>query len=85
MTANPSPHPAALDELEGRLARLGLSAGSVKGRQDALPSALQEFHRRLLGAFLAEVGSPDAAVVDRLAEPTKQRRILGDDQGKPIR
>ena len=67
MTANRSPHPAALDELEGRLARLGLSAGSVKGRQDALPSALQEFHRRLLGAFLAEVGSPDAAVVDRLA------------------
>lgn len=71
MTANPSPHPAALDDLGMRLARLGLPAGGVRARQAALPDTLQAFHRRLLGAFLAEAGPPDAAAIARLAAATE--------------
>ncbi len=67
MTANPSQQPAAPDELEARLARLGLPARGVTDRQAALPTPLQEFHRRLLGAFLTQAGPPGPAVVARMA------------------
>ena len=67
MTADPCPQPAGLDELEVRLAGLGLLTGGVTVRQAALPPPLRALHRRLLGAFLAEAGPPDLAVVARLA------------------
>jgi len=67
MTASSSDQSTAPDELDARLARLGLSAGGVKDRQAALPGPLRAFHRRLLGAFLTEAGPPDPAVVARLA------------------
>ena len=67
MTADRSAASAAPDELEVRLARLGLPGGGVKDRQATLPSALRTFHRRLLGAFLTQAGPPDPAVVAHLA------------------
>src|SRR5919197_6133727 len=63
VTADPCPQPAGLDELEVRLAGLGLLTGGVTVRQAALPPPLRALHRRLLGAFLAEAGPPDLAVV----------------------
>jgi len=45
VTADPC-QPAASDDLEARLARLGLPARGVQDRQAALPRALREFHRR---------------------------------------
>jgi len=67
MTANQSDPPAAPDDLETRLARLGLPARGVRDRQAGLPRALRAFHRRLLGAFLTDAGPPGPAVVARLA------------------
>jgi hypothetical protein len=67
MTANPSQQPAAPDELEARLAHLGLPARGVTNRQTTLPAPLREFHRRLLGAFLTQAGPPGPAVVARTA------------------
>jgi hypothetical protein len=67
MTADQFAASAAPDKLEARLARLGLPGGGVSGRQAALPSELQAFHRRLLGAFLTHASPPDFAVVARLA------------------
>jgi hypothetical protein len=67
MTADQFAASAAPDELAARLARLGLPDGGASGRQAALPSALQAFHRRLLGAFLTQAGPPDSAVAARLA------------------
>jgi Alkylmercury lyase len=67
MTTNRSVRSAAPDELEVRLARLGLPARGAQDRQAALPGPLQAFHRALLGAFLAEAGPPALAAVGRLA------------------
>ena len=67
MSTNRSVQSAAPDELEVRLARIGLSARGAQDRQAALPSPLQDLHRALLGAFLTEAGPPDLAVVGRLA------------------
>lgn len=67
MTANSSDRSAAPDDLDARLARLGLPAGGVKGRQAALPAPLQALHRRVLGAFLTKVGPPGPAVLARMA------------------
>jgi Alkylmercury lyase len=67
MSANPPRSSAAPDGLTAWLARLGLPATGVQGRQDALPGSLRAFHRALLGAFLVEAGPPDPTVAGRLA------------------
>lgn len=67
MTANSSDRSTAPDDLDARLARLGLPAGGVKDRQAALPGPLQALHRRVLGAFLTKVGPPGPAVLARIA------------------
>jgi Alkylmercury lyase len=67
MTTNHSDRSVVPDELEVRIARIGLPARSVQDRQAALPSPLQDLHRALLGAFLTEAGPPDLAAVGRLA------------------
>ena len=67
MTPNCSVRSAAPDELEVRLARIGLPARGAQDRQATLPGPLQAFHRALLGAFLTEAGPPDLAAVGRLA------------------
>jgi alkylmercury lyase-like protein len=67
MTAHPSQQPATPDELEARLAHLGLPARGATDRQATLPAPLRAFHRRLLGAFLTQAGPPGPAVVARLA------------------
>lgn len=67
MTANRSVQSAAPDDLEARLARLGLPARGAQDRQATLPGPLQAFHRALLGAFLTEAGPPDPTVVGRMA------------------
>jgi hypothetical protein len=66
MTTNRSDRSASPDELEVRMARLGLPARGVRDRQAALPGPLQDLHRALLGAFLTEAGPPDLGVVGRL-------------------
>ena len=67
MTTNHSDRSVAPDELEVRMARLGLLARGAQDRQAALPGPLQGLHRALLGAFLTEAGPPDLGVVGRLA------------------
>jgi hypothetical protein len=67
MTPNCSVRSAAPDELEVRLARIGLPARGAQDRQATLPGPLQAFHRALLGAFLTEAGPADLAAVGRLA------------------
>jgi len=67
MTASSSDQFPTPDNLDARLARLGLPADGVKDRQAALPGPLRAFHRRLLGAFLTEAGPPATAVVARMA------------------
>jgi hypothetical protein len=67
MTTNHSDRSVAPDELEVRMARLGLSARGAKDRQAALPGPLQDLHQALLSTFLTEAGPPDRAVVGRLA------------------
>lgn len=67
MTTNCSDRSVAPDELEVRMARLGLPARGAKDRQTTLPGPLQDLHRALLGAFLTEAGPPDLGVVGRLA------------------
>jgi hypothetical protein len=66
MTTNRSNRSDSPDELEVRMARLGLPARGAQDRQATLPSPLQELHRALLGAFLTEAGPPDLDVVGRL-------------------
>jgi Alkylmercury lyase len=61
------PHPAALGDLAVRLARLGPTLGGVSNRRAGLPGPLQELHRRLLGAFLTDLGLPDFTTLDHLA------------------
>jgi Alkylmercury lyase len=56
-----------VDHLGVRLARLGLPASGVRGRQAGLPEPLRALHRRLLGAFLAHGGPPDPAAVAGMA------------------
>jgi len=63
MTPNCSVRSAAPDELEVRLARIGLPARGAQDRQATLLGPLQAFHRALLGAFLTEAGPPDLAAV----------------------
>jgi hypothetical protein len=67
MTASSSDQFPMPDDLDARLARLGLPGGGDKDRQAALPGPLRVFHRRLLGAFLTEAGPPATAVVARMA------------------
>jgi hypothetical protein len=67
MTADRPVPSAAPDQLEVRLARMGLPTRGAQHRQAALPDPLQDLHRALLGAFLTEAGPPDPAVVGRLA------------------
>jgi Alkylmercury lyase len=67
MTTNRSDRSVAPDELEVRMAGLGLAARGAQDRQAALPGPLQDLHRALLGAFLTEAGPPDLAVISRLA------------------
>jgi hypothetical protein len=67
MTTNRSDRSVAPDELEVRMARLGLPARGAQDRQAALPGPLQDLHRALLGAFLTETGPPNLGVVGRLA------------------
>jgi hypothetical protein len=67
MTTNRSDRSVAPDELEVRMARLGLAAGGAQDRQATLPGPLQDLHRTLLGAFLTEAGPPDLDAVGRLA------------------
>jgi Alkylmercury lyase len=69
MTTNRSERPVAPDELEVRMARLGLAARGAQDRQAALPGPLQDLHRALLGAFLTEASPPNLGVVGRLAAP----------------
>jgi hypothetical protein len=67
MTTNRSDRSVAPDELEVRMARLGLAARGARDRQAALPGPLQDLHRALLSTFLTEAGPPDLAVVSRPA------------------
>ena len=67
MTTNASDRSVAPEELEVRMARLGLPARGAKDRQAALPGPLQDLHRAVLGAILTEAGPPDLGVVGRLA------------------
>jgi hypothetical protein len=67
MTTDRSDRSVAPEELEVRMARLGLAARGAQDRQATLPGALQDLHRALLGAFLTEAGPPDLGVVGRLA------------------
>jgi hypothetical protein len=67
MTTNRSDRSVAPDELEVRMARLGLAARGARDRQAALPGPLQDLHRALLSTFLTEAGPADLAVVSRLA------------------
>jgi hypothetical protein len=67
MTTNRSERPVAPDELEVRMARLGLAARGAQDRQAALPGPLQDLHRTLLGAFSPRLAHPDLAAVGRLA------------------
>jgi hypothetical protein len=76
MTGSSSDQFPTPDDQDARLARLGLPAGGVKGRQAALPGPLRAFHRRLLGAFLTEAGPPATAVVARLAGELEPRAAL---------
>ncbi|HZD03199.1 MAG TPA: alkylmercury lyase family protein [Actinomycetes bacterium] len=67
MTSNPPPQPAATDALDDRLGRLGLPAGTLQERQAGLPGPLREFHRRVLGGFLAHAGPPPGPAVASMA------------------
>lgn len=67
MTTNPSPQPAATDALDDQLGRLGLPAGTIRDRQAGLDEPLREFHRGVLGGFLAHAGPPPAPAVASMA------------------
>jgi hypothetical protein len=64
MTADRPVQSVAPDQLEVRLARMGMPARSAQDRQAALPDPFQAFHRALLGAFLREAGPPDLVHAD---------------------
>jgi hypothetical protein len=67
MTTTPSPWSTTTDDLQARLARLGMPIASVNDRQAGLSEPLRHLHRRLLAGFAAHAGPPSPAAVAGMA------------------